>query len=69
MEKPPINRRADPAVCMVVGCEKKALYRNAQSVAAIKTQRGYCRDHKALANVPERTRESHAEWAGRVFNE
>jgi predicted metal-dependent hydrolase len=34
---------------MVVGCERKALYRNILSVRAQKSVRGYCSTHKALA--------------------
>lgn len=44
-----INRNGDPAVCMVPGCRKKAIYRNYVSAKRQKTQRGYCAAHKALA--------------------
>jgi hypothetical protein len=44
-----INKGGDPAVCMVVGCERAALYRNAESNRVRGTQRGYCRGHKELA--------------------
>lgn len=41
-----INQFGDATICMVVGCAKKALYRNPNSKGA---HRGYCRLHKALA--------------------
>jgi hypothetical protein len=44
-----INRNGDQSVCMVVGCERAALYRNAESSKTKGTQRGYCRGHKQLA--------------------
>ena len=54
--KPPmvgINTRGEVCVCMVVGCARKAIYRNVFSNRAQGTQRGYCSIHKHLAvNTP-----------------
>lgn len=41
---PGINPRKQALLCMVIGCEKKAIYR-----ATAKSQRGYCHAHKARA--------------------
>jgi hypothetical protein len=37
------------AVCMVVGCNKKALYKKTQRHRSLETERGYCTEHKGLA--------------------
>jgi hypothetical protein len=46
-----IKRNGDALVCMVVGCGKKAIYKNAQS-ARTGVVRGYCSTHKAMATSP-----------------
>lgn len=49
------TRKEDPAICMVIGCERKAIYRNAatntdrKSKGATTLQRGYCFAHKSHA--------------------
>ena len=49
MAKRAVNNHGDPAICMVVGCGRKALYRNAGSARTGNTQRGYCSAHRAMA--------------------
>lgn len=44
-----VDNNAPVGTCMVVGCTKTALYRNASTVRQTKTERGYCSTHKALA--------------------
>jgi hypothetical protein len=57
----PINRNGDPRVCMVVGCERVALYirANARQSACV---RGYCSQHKALAADTTRTLDAQLEF-------
>ena len=44
--KPPINsHKPDKLICLVADCENKAVYLS----QSLTSQRGYCRDHKALA--------------------
>jgi hypothetical protein len=44
-----VHSKAPVATCMVVGCERRAIYRNAESARSKGTQRGYCSIHRALA--------------------
>ncbi len=46
-----INKNCDPSICMVVGCESKALYRSSTR----KGVRGFCARHKAMAYLSDRT--------------
>ncbi len=55
--------KQDVSVCMVAGCERRALYQNAQS-RRMGRKRGYCSAHKALASssYSAKTQESKAAW-------
>lgn len=43
-----VNAHGDKALCMVVGCGRRALYRNGQSKKKNRDA-GYCSTHKDLA--------------------
>lgn len=72
MDKPdaPISRRfgtykaGDPNVCMVVGCERKALYRSLKQ-----TKRGFCAQHKDRAVLPAGDISAGAEFHARSAGE
>lgn len=50
MGKPNTQTNGDPAVCMVVGCCRKALYRNPVSAKSSRTKgHGYCSVHRDMA--------------------
>lgn len=55
-----------PDLCMIVGCGRLAIYRNASSARSNGTKRGYCFKHKDLAlskdsaKSPERAVEYYA---------
>jgi hypothetical protein len=56
-----IDKHGDIAVCMVVGCAHKAIYKATYQHSV----RGYCSEHKALATPPpsrRRADERHADW-------
>lgn len=57
-------QKADVTECMVIGCVRRALYRNAQSSRAGKRLRGYCRQHKdlALERHSEQTMAKNEDW-------
>ena len=50
-----LDRTGDPAICMVRGCSRKAIYRNASTsrlrkyLGSTGIQRGYCSQHRDLA--------------------
>mgnify|MGYP001575323344 CR=1 FL=1 len=50
-----VTSNGEPAICMVVGCGRKAIYRNAntnnsrKSMGSKGTQHGYCSQHRELA--------------------
>jgi hypothetical protein len=52
--KPLVYYKGPVAVCMVVGCNKKAIYKKSQDHRTFETQRGYCSEHKALAATAPR---------------
>jgi hypothetical protein len=43
-----VHTHGDIAVCMVVGCERRAIYRS-PAKSSRKAVHGYCAEHKALA--------------------
>jgi len=55
--------KADPLVCMAVGCARKAIYINPHQRGAKSQKRGYCSLHKSMA-VPTKkgAANSSAEW-------
>ena len=63
----------NPSVCMVVGCGKKAIYRNVMTVRMSRCKgnrytaaHGYCSDHKSLAVcAANRSLESEADYYSR----
>ena len=60
MSKPNTDTHNKPLnTCMIVGCNKKAIYKNAQTAktSRAKEQHGYCSDHKsyAICKVTERS--------------
>lgn len=56
-------QKPDPAVCMVIGCEKKALYRSGS-----RAQRGYCALHRSYA-VPQLSVSSEEQKAAYLLRE
>lgn len=49
-----VASKGPDGICMVVGCHKKAIYKNARTAKSNKSkaftsQRGYCSDHRAMA--------------------
>jgi hypothetical protein len=51
------KHKADPALCMVTECPRKALYR-----ANKKSKRGYCSEHKDLAVSFNAANKSNRRW-------
>lgn len=52
----------DAAICMAVGCTKKALYVNARSRRNGRA-RGYCSEHKSMAfSVSQKGDDSEFNW-------
>lgn len=60
-----VSNRGDERLCMVIGCPKVALYRNATSAAVRHTKRGYCAAHRHLALQSKRTQVDYAERVAR----
>lgn len=58
------TRKLDISRCMVVGCDRAALYRNAKTSTHQGVVRGYCAKHKHLAvgKYSEKTFESVNSW-------
>lgn len=62
-----VSFNGDPRLCMVVGCGRKALYRNAESVKVHGTQRGYCSEHREMASSRGTKRHASSEaWFSRM---
>lgn len=58
------KQKVDAGECMVVGCTKRAIYRNATSVRNSGVVRGYCRLHrdKAVTRLSTSCSESEVDW-------
>jgi hypothetical protein len=60
--RPNVNNGSDVGLCMVVGCGRKAIYRNASTNRQNGSQRGYCSKHKSFAIESSRTLESVSDY-------
>lgn len=61
-----VNRNAAPGRCMVVGCNKKAIYQS-RAGKVLGSPRGYCSVHRAYAShpTPESTLTQFADYIAR----
>ncbi len=68
MPKPNTHTNGDPAVCMVVGCSRKALYRNPlKNKTSGNKRHGYCSVHRDMAVSTHRVSDSSMEYMERAW--
>jgi hypothetical protein len=58
-----IDQGCDVRRCMVIGCGKRAIYRNPTSASTSNTQRGYCSAHREMARPSAGAIETHVNWS------
>jgi hypothetical protein len=63
--RPGVNNNSDVGLCMVVGCNRKAIYRSAKTNRINGSQRGYCSKHKSFAVESDAGRLDTADYIAR----